>query len=317
MNDDECRRIRGGNQELANRMASRLGARVHLSTAARLRSTTRVAGVGRLDGCWPSWRRMPSSSPYRSRCFAHLPFDPPLPDGVARGDRFRANVGGRKARGSTSLARCGRCGDVGAGTILGLHDPLRRDRRPHGRLVGRLGACRLRPSRNRGTGDVDRRDRRALARARARCRRRDRHHLARRPVGARARTRCSCRATRTSLLPSASPLAGSSSRASTPRPTGAARSKVLFEAVSALPPMCCGWCAPLERGRRGRGSSRVRLAGLRPGGRRGPRRERLAVHQPARGRMDRIPARRPLRQPARRGRTTTSRRAASLPVIRQ
>ena len=41
------------------------------------------------------------------------------------------------------------------------------------------------------------------------------------------------------------------------------------------------------------------LERLRPGGRRGSRRERLAIHQPARRRLDRLAAPRPLRQPAR------------------
>ena len=45
--------------------------------------------------------------------------------------------------------------------------------------------------------------------------------------------------------------------------------------------------------------TRPRLAGVRPGGRRGARRERLPVHQPSEQRLDRLPPRRPLRQPAR------------------
>ena len=78
MNDDECRRVRGGNQELANRMASRLGSGVHLNTAARVINhsgagvvVSTVEGEVDADAVVVA---VPAS------LLRALPFDPPLPD---------------------------------------------------------------------------------------------------------------------------------------------------------------------------------------------------------------------------------------------
>lgn len=82
MNDDECRRILGGNQELARRMAAPLGARVHLNTAAKaIDSTGTDVVVSTAAGHRVDADAVVVAVP--APLLRALPFDPPLPDAVA------------------------------------------------------------------------------------------------------------------------------------------------------------------------------------------------------------------------------------------
>ena len=80
MNNDECRRVAGGNQELARRLATRLGARVHLRTPATA-VTHNASGVqvatatGQIDA-----DVVVVAIPVP--LLRDLTFDPPLPDAV-------------------------------------------------------------------------------------------------------------------------------------------------------------------------------------------------------------------------------------------
>ena len=80
MNNDECRRVAGGNQELARRLATRLGARVHLRTPATA-VTHNASGVqvatatGQIDA-----DVVVVAVPVP--LLRALTFDPPLPDAV-------------------------------------------------------------------------------------------------------------------------------------------------------------------------------------------------------------------------------------------
>ena len=231
MNDDECRRVRGGNQELANRMASRLGSGVHLNTAATAINhsgagvvVSTVAGEVGADAVVVA---VPAS------LLRALPFDPPLPDVTAAAiASVRMSVAAKLAVPLRSPAPAdavmsvpGRfwayttpCDEIGSRTVGSWAGPAP--------VVAALGATE---GPERWIAESVRSGRSSSSMPAARPSRRGSTI-----PGRRERIRCSCRATRTSRLLSVSLSAGSSSPASTPRPTGAARSKVLSEAASEL-----------------------------------------------------------------------------------
>ena len=89
MNDDECRRVAGGNQGLAHGLARRLGDAVHLGTPATGGHPRRSGSPGRTR---PTTRSAPTWSSLRCPCrfCAALAFDPPLPEAVAKDSRASA-----------------------------------------------------------------------------------------------------------------------------------------------------------------------------------------------------------------------------------
>ena len=183
MNDDECRRVAGGNQGLAHGLARRLGARVHLRTPATA-VTHDAAGVRVRDGGRTRSRRTWSSSRCRCRSCARSPFDPPLPAAVGEAlARIRMSVAAKLAVPLRAPVAADAVMSV-PGRYWAYTTPCDEIGSPHGRVVGRLDPRRRSPRGDRRPGDVDRRDPRALARARPRRGRCDRDDVARRPVGA-------------------------------------------------------------------------------------------------------------------------------------